>query len=136
MFFWKSHSLFNIQLDLLKFIFYWSIVDFSLPGSSDSKESACSERDLGSSPKLGWSPGEKNSNPLKYSYLENSMDRPWGCKESDMTEQLTHLDLKWVSCRQCVYESCFCICSVTLCVLIGTFSLFTFNYSLFSLLGL
>ena len=43
-------------------------------------------------------PGERNSYPLQYSCLKNSMDReawwitnsPWGHKESDMTEQLTH----------------------------------------------
>ena len=43
-------------------------------------------------PGLGRSPGEGNSNPLQYSFLENSIDRgysPWGHKESDMTEQLT-----------------------------------------------
>ena len=47
-------------------------------------------------PGAGRSPGEGNGNPLQYSCLENSMDRgawwaiysPWGCKESDMTEQL------------------------------------------------
>ena len=53
---------------------------------------------------------------------------PWtdhGVAESDLIEQLTQLDLKSVSCRQCVYESCFCICSITLCVLIG--NLFTFK---------
>ena len=41
--------------------------------------------------------GEGNDNPLQYSCLENSMDRgawqaiysPWGCKELDMTEQLS-----------------------------------------------
>ena len=39
--------------------------------------------------------GVGNSNPLQYSCLGNTMDRgslvgysPWGCKESDMTEQL------------------------------------------------
>ena len=32
-------------------------------------------RDKGLIPKLGRSPGIGNSNPLKYSYLENSMDR-------------------------------------------------------------
>ena len=44
----------------------------------------------------GRSPGEGNGNPLQYSCLEISMDRgalcaivPWGCKELDMTEQLT-----------------------------------------------
>ena len=38
------------------------------------------------------SPGEGNDNPLQYSCLESSMDRgysSWGCKESDMTEELT-----------------------------------------------
>ena len=44
-------------------------------GSSVSKESTCSEGDLGSIPVLGRSPGEENGNPLQYSCLENSMDR-------------------------------------------------------------
>ena len=35
-------------------------------------------RDLGSIPVSGRSPGEGNGNPLQYSCLENSMDRPWG----------------------------------------------------------
>ena len=36
---------------------------------------------------LGRSPGERNSYPLQYSGLENSMDySPWSGKESDMTE--------------------------------------------------
>ena len=34
--------------------------------------------DTGSIPGLGRSPGERNGNPLQYSYLENSMDgRTW-----------------------------------------------------------
>ena len=37
-------------------------------------------------PGLGRFPGEGNGNPLQYSCLENSMDRPWGHKESDTTE--------------------------------------------------
>ena len=44
------------------------------PRGSDSKESACSVGDLGSSPGLGRSPGEGNGSPLQYSGLENSMD--------------------------------------------------------------
>ena len=63
-----------------------------LPGGSDGKESACDVGDLGSIPGMGTSPGEGNGNPLQYSCLENSMDRgysPWGCEESDTTEQLT-----------------------------------------------
>ena len=62
----------------------------SAPCSSDGKESACNAGDPGSIPELGRSPGEGNDNPLQYSCVENSMDRPWGHKESDPTEQLTH----------------------------------------------
>ena len=45
-----------------------------LPGVSAGKESACRAGDLGSIPGLGQSPGERNSYPLQYSGLENSMD--------------------------------------------------------------
>ena len=38
---------------------------------SDSKESACSARDLGSIPGSGRSPGEGNDNPFQNSCLEN-----------------------------------------------------------------
>ena len=45
------------------------------PPSLVGKESACHAGDLGLIPGLGQSPGEGNGNPLKYSYLENPMDR-------------------------------------------------------------
>ena len=45
------------------------------PGSSDSKEPACSMGDPGSILGSGRSPGEGNDNPHQYSFLENSMDR-------------------------------------------------------------
>ena len=54
------------------------------------KESTCNVGDLSSIPGLGRSHGEGNGYPLQYSGLENSMDSPWGCKGSDMTEQLSH----------------------------------------------
>ena len=49
---------------------------------------------------LGRSPGEGKGYPLQYSDLENSMDyivhgvvtvesQPWGCEESETTEQLS-----------------------------------------------
>ena len=47
------------------------------------KESACNARDLGSIPGLGRSPGEGKGYPIQYSGLENSMDYPWNCKESE-----------------------------------------------------
>ena len=62
------------------------------PDDSDGKESACNVGDLGSIPGLGRSPGEGKGYPLRYSGLENSMDcivSPWGCRELDMTEQLS-----------------------------------------------
>ena len=49
------------------------VLDF--PCSSVGKESSFRAGDLGSIPGLGRSPGEGNGNPLKYSCLENPMDR-------------------------------------------------------------
>ena len=54
-------------------------------------------RDLGLIPGLGRSPGGEHGNPLQYSCLEKKSHgqrslagySPWGCKESDMTEQLS-----------------------------------------------
>ena len=40
------------------------------PGGSDGKESPCNAGDWGSTPELGRSPEERNSNPLQYSCLE------------------------------------------------------------------
>ena len=45
-----------------------------LPGGSAGKESTCNVGDLGSTPRLGKSPGGGKSYPLQYSGLENSMD--------------------------------------------------------------
>ena len=53
------------------------------------KKSACNAGDPGSIPGSGRSLREGNGNPLQYSCLEDFMDRPWGCKEWDTTEQLT-----------------------------------------------
>ena len=56
------------------------------PCGSAGKEFACNAGDLGSIPGLGRSPVEGKGYPLQYSGLENSMDYPWGHKESDRTE--------------------------------------------------
>ena len=50
-------------------------VFMGFPAGSDDKESACNAADLGLIPGLGRSPGGELGNPLRYSYLENSMDR-------------------------------------------------------------
>ena len=61
------------------------------PCGSAGKESDCNVGDLDSIPGLGRSPGEGKGYPLQDSGLENSMDSPWGRKESDMTERLSHI---------------------------------------------
>ena len=79
----------------------WYRWNWASLGGSDSKESACHARDLGSVPGLGRSPGGGHGNPLQYSRLENPHGQrslvgysPWGHKESDTTEWLStqHID--------------------------------------------
>ena len=75
-----------------------------IPGGTDSREFVGNAGDLGLIPGLGRFPGEENGNPLRYSCLENPMDRGaqwatvhgWGCKESDTTEQLTLSLSLWI----------------------------------------
>ena len=60
------------------------------PGGSEDKAYACNAGDLGSIPGLGRSPGEGNSNPLQYSYLENPMDREaWWATVHGVTKSQT-----------------------------------------------
>ena len=65
------------------------------PGGSEVKASACNAGDLGSIPGSGRSLGGGHGNPFQYSCLENLHRQrnlagysPWGCTESDTTEQL------------------------------------------------
>ena len=65
---------------------------WGFPGGSNNKESACNAGDPGLIPGLGRSLGERNSNPLQYSFLKNPMDReawwvtvPGVVKESEIT---------------------------------------------------
>ena len=55
--------------------FEQTLGDRGFPVGSDGKASACNAGDRGLIPGLRRSPGEGNSYPLQYSYLENSMDR-------------------------------------------------------------
>ena len=62
-------------------------VFLGFPGCSDGKESACHVGDVGLIPGLGRSSGDRNSYPLQYSSLENSMDYSvHGVAELDTTE--------------------------------------------------
>ena len=52
-----------------------NIIFYIFPGGSDCKEPACNAGHLGLIPGSERSPGEGNSNPLRYSCLQNPMDR-------------------------------------------------------------
>ena len=57
------------------------LMDYGFPGDTVVKNlpaSAGDERDAGSTPGWGRSPGEENGHPLQYSCLENPMDRGAG----------------------------------------------------------
>ena len=60
------------------------------------KNSVCNTEELDSIPGLGRLPRGRHGDPLQYSCLENPQGqrslvgyKPWGHKESDMTEQLS-----------------------------------------------
>ena len=64
----------------------------SFPSGSDSKESACSERDSSLIHGSGRSPGEGifwSGYPLQYSCLENSTEKPGGL-QSTGSQRVTH----------------------------------------------
>ena len=71
------------------------------PGGSDGKEYACNAGELGSIPGSGRSPGRREWQPIPVFLPGESHGQrilagysPWGCKESDTTEQLTHTFMK------------------------------------------
>ena len=66
---------------------------FGLPWGHSGKDSTCNAGNPGLIPESGRSPGERNGNPLQYSYLENPIDngawqRAWSHTELGMTEPL------------------------------------------------
>ena len=76
----------------------WRIT-YSLRGGLDAKESTSNAEDPSSIPGLGRSLEEGNGTPLQRSFLETPHGQrslasysPWGHKELDTAEQLTH---KW-----------------------------------------
>ena len=69
---------------------------WGFPDGSDSKESACNARDLGSIPGLGRCPGGGHGNPLQYSGVEN----PHGQRSlvGYSSWSIIYLKRKWVEC--------------------------------------
>ena len=90
------------------FFFYHLLSLFKdfLCGSA-GKESACNVGVLGSIPEFGRSPGEGKGYPLQHSGLDNSIDSPWGHKDSDMTNCHFHRLLS--PSRNVFNPSCECI---------------------------
>ena len=67
-----------------------NINTLGFPGGSVGKESVCSAAEPGFIPELGRSSGERNGNPLQYSYLENPMDRgAWRATVHGITKSRT-----------------------------------------------
>ena len=79
-------------------VFYFEFQFSLFPGMAKMvKNPPTYAGDLALFPGLGRSSGEGYGNPLRYPCMGNSMDRevwwatsPWGHKELDTTEQLTH----------------------------------------------
>ena len=82
---WAYHRYICIQIETFIDVCIYTL---GFPCGSAGKESACNAGDLVSIPGLGRSPREGKGYSFQYSGLENSMDSPWGHKESDMTERL------------------------------------------------
>ena len=65
---------------------------WGFPGGSGVKNPPVNAGDMSLIPGLGRSPGGGNGNPLKYSWLENSMDRgAWRATVQGVTKSQTQL---------------------------------------------
>ena len=85
----QSKDKYNLYIYFKECLSHFLNSGIGFPGDSDGKESACTAGDL------GLIPGGGHGNPLHYSCLENPHGQrslagysPWGCKESNTTEQL------------------------------------------------
>ena len=85
---------------IAKFIFVGPYTKelLGFPGDSVGKESTCKAGDLGSIPGLGRSPGEGNCLPTPVFWPGDfhGLYSPWGRKESDTTEWVSHTKVRGV----------------------------------------
>ena len=78
------------QLSINTPFFFDGLLTF--PAGTDGNELACNAGDPSSIPGLGRPPRERNGNPLKYSCLENPMDRgAWLATGHGVAESQTQL---------------------------------------------
>ena len=87
-----SHPHWNLLLTCRLPLFEWSF-----PGGSDGKESACKAGDLGSIPGSGRSPGEEYGYPLQYSCLENSIEEKLVGLQSIQSMESQRVRHSWVT---------------------------------------
>ena len=86
---WELPPLSSVVPSIQTFIMFSRFLQGYHSGS-DGKESACNAGDPGLIPELGWSHGERNGNPLQYSWLENPMDRgAWRATVHGVTKSQT-----------------------------------------------
>ena len=81
-------------------IVYWicDLLIFSpVYGDSDGKESTCNKGDQGLTPRREWQPTPVFLHGAFHEQRSLGRYSPWGGKESDMTELLTHT-LQFVAC--------------------------------------
>ena len=71
-----------------------------LPGGSAVKDPPANAGEVGSIPGLGRAPGERSSNPLQYSCLENSTDRgAWQAGVHEVGKSWTRLS-NWTAATE------------------------------------
>ena len=82
-------------------------------------QSACSAGDLGSIPGLGRFPWRRKRKPTPVSLPGESHGQrslagysPWGCKESDMTERLTHTEYMVPLCSLVTFPLVLNVCKI------------------------
>ncbi|CAI9160369.1 unnamed protein product [Rangifer tarandus platyrhynchus] len=91
--FFTTSATWEAPLSCVSVLLILLVLAFTFMGftdGSDGKESACNVENPVSIPGSGRSPGEGNSCPLQYSYLENSMDRGPGRLQSMGLQRVRH----------------------------------------------
>ena len=82
------------------------------PSGSALKNLSAMQENMGLIPGTGWSPAEGNGNPLRYSSLENAMERRWEATAYRVAKSWTWL-IKWASIPLYIFHIFFILCQWT-----------------------